>query len=498
MIFCDRLQWQTMRGPMLLFGALIGAKRCWIIDNDGLVFSRLSWMILVVEPLKLLFEIIGSCLVIISAWIITSLLELLIKWQRNIPKRIVDNSLRLLFIRATPASGSQMGGAVSHINGFTYGVLAEGGEMSFLSNDFIAGLDNKRTPVQVIKPSLLFSSHRMVFEIWNNFVFTLHALKHLRQSRPSCLYQRYSRFSWAGVALSYLTGIPLALEYNGSEVWIGRYWDEVTMLWLLRRFERVNLLAADLIFVTSEADHRNLLRAGIESARIIVNPNGVNPEIFKPTGKSVELPNQLSIRKRIIVGFVGTFGPWHGVLTLAAAIIRIGRQADCHFLLIGEGKERAEFERRISVAGLADLVTLVGQVNHHEVPGYLDICDILVSPHVPMEDGSEFFGSPTKLFEYMAMEKAVIASRLGQIADIIEDQISGLLVEPGNADALAEAIIKLSHDQMKRISLGKQARLRVCANYLWQHNAARVLTSCRKLLVQIQPSQLMENTLQSE
>ena len=69
-----------------------------------------------------------------------------------------------------------------------------------------------------------------------------------------------------------------------------------------------------------------------------------------------------------------------------------------------------------------------------------DACDILLSPHVPMSDGSEFFGSPTKLFEYMAMGKAIVASRLGQIADVLDDEETALLIEPGDARKLAEAM----------------------------------------------------------
>src|SRR5260370_1041685 len=77
-------------------------------------------------------------------------------------------------------------------------------------------------------------------------------------------------------------------------------------------------------------------------------------------------------------------------------------------------------------------------------PKWVDACEILLSPHVPLEDGSEFFGSRTKLFEYMAMGKGIVASRLGQIGEVLVDQETGLLTEPGNARELADAILRLS------------------------------------------------------
>ena len=81
-----------------------------------------------------------------------------------------------------------------------------------------------------------------------------------------------------------------------------------------------------------------------------------------------------------------------------------------------------------------------GALPHDKVAEYLDAADILVSPHIPMPDGSRFFGSPTKLFEYMAMGKAIVASRLEQLAEILEHDRTAWLVTPGNTEELAEAI----------------------------------------------------------
>ena len=122
---------------------------------------------------------------------------------------------------------------------------------------------------------------------------------------------------------------------------------------------------------------------------------------------------------------------------------------------------------------MTDRVVFAGRIPHSEVPAYLDACDILLSPHVPMPDGSAFFGSPTKLFEYMAMEKAIAASRLGQIGDVIEDGVSGLLLEPGSVDELVAAIEKLAGDAELRERLGRAARATVLERYTWRASAKR-------------------------
>jgi glycosyltransferase involved in cell wall biosynthesis len=253
------------------------------------------------------------------------------------------------------------------------------------------------------------------------------------------------------------------------------------MLGLLARFERLNLRAAARIFVVSEVERRNLLSAGVEADRIVVNPNGVDVEKFRPgVGGTLERQRLGIDSDETLVGFVGTFGPWHGVLVLARAIALLPEDARIRFLLVGAGSLRDEAEQIICEAGFQERVIFTGVVEHERVPSLLDACDVLASPHVPLEDGSEFFGSPTKLFEYMAMGKPIVASRLGQIAEVLEDERTALLVEPGDAQALAQSILRLARSRELRESLGAAARSAATERHTWAHNAERVLEAYRE------------------
>ena len=110
---------------------------------------------------------------------------------------------------------------------------------------------------------------------------------------------------------------------------------------------------------------------------------------------------------------------------LAQAITQIPTDSALRFLLIGSGALRARVEEILREAGAGDRVLMPGAVAHDRVPTLLDACDILVSPHVPLDAGAEFFGSPTKLFEYMAMGKGIVASRLGQIGEVLQHEENG-------------------------------------------------------------------------
>ena len=478
-VFMDSLGWQRGQNMLRLFGVLTGAKHVALIDSRGGFRSEPRLRVLLNAPTQLVQDAVRSAVAVIRSQrklrslerAITRLIRL-----RNVTEK-TSSPHQIFFLRATPGAGTQAGGAATHINGFINAAVKQGASMRMIANDPIAGLDEQRIPLTII-PLESVGLTRSAFDLHNNLVFTEGVLREVQQTLPDLIYQRYSRFTWAGVEASLMSGRPLFLEYNGSEVWVGKHWDNAGMFSLLERIERLNLNAAARIFVVSEVERRNLLKVGIPDHRIIVNPNGVDVERFHPgvggEGERTELGVQTD---EVLVGFIGTFGPWHGVLELAKAITLTRRESRIRFLLIGDGTLREPAERIISEAGMHDRVIFTGVVKHDRVPALLDACDILVSPHVPLADGSDFFGSPTKLFEYMAMAKGIVASRLGQIGEILAHHKSALLVEPGDVGELAAGIEQLAASRELRQRLGERANKEVVANYTWKHNAERVLSA---------------------
>ncbi|MBI3651960.1 MAG: glycosyltransferase family 4 protein [Acidobacteria bacterium] len=531
-LFTNDIDLQSSRGSMLLFGALTGAHRLVFGDRQGQLIARSRFSVFALEAPRLALELLfGYAVIIPLSWLLTVFFGFALRF-RNSLRRLnaqsqnsnsqplkaktveannhaeISPSPRLpfslspslphsltpslskvsqtaLYIRATLTSAKE-GGLMTHVAGFTGGAQAAGHRLQFVVSGTPtisseqAQVDLKRQSTATlenapyaIKPSARVSATRALFELWNNLVFTAKSLRwlhHDADEKYDFIYQRYSRFNWTGVVLSVFTGLPLALEFNGSEVWVSRSWDPVGQLALLERFERLNQRAADFIFTVSTVERDNLIGAGVAANKIIVNPNGVDTEKFHKGCGGAAIRQQLGIEEKIVVGFLGTFGPWHGAPVLAEAALKV--QSNCHFLFLGDGDERAISEAKFISA--KERATFTGRIAYDKVAAYLDACDILVAPHVAASDGSEFFGSPTKLFEYLAMARPVVASRLGQMTEVIADKENGLLVESGDADSLAQAIDRLANDEVLRHCLGAAARKTVVENYTWQHNAARV------------------------
>jgi glycosyltransferase involved in cell wall biosynthesis len=481
-IATERLPWQRGQNLFMVFGALAGAREVLMIDAYGGLVRKSRANLLAGAPVRLGRETLTGV-----GDVTQSRRELLRLEQEVLRSRETPNSIRaprrIVYLRSTPGPGTQAGGAASHIKGVVEGLESLGVEVQIISNDLIAGLNFPDERFRMIPPQP-GGSTRALFEIHNNLVFTRGAVPLIERADPDFIYQRYARFSWAGVVAAMRIKRPLFLEYNGSEVWVGRHWDRVGSLDLLERYERLNLDAAARIFVVSEVERRNLEARGVRSEKIVVNPNGVDVARFRPGVGGAETRRELGIAEdEVVAGFVGTFGPWHGVEKLAEAIKSMPASLRVRFLLVGSGSLHAEVEKQLESEAKAGRVIFTGAVAHDRVPKLLDACDILVAPHIPLADGSEFFGSPTKIFEYMSMGKGIVASRLGQIGEVLVDEETALLVEPGNVAELGDAIVRLIESETLRTRLGGRARAVAEREHTWTHNAQRVLEAYQDLKV---------------
>jgi glycosyltransferase involved in cell wall biosynthesis len=210
---------------------------------------------------------------------------------------------------------------------------------------------------------------------------------------------------------------------------------------------------------------------GIDPAKIVVMPNGVDLAAFGTAPDATRLRQKLGLTGATVIGFVGWFRPWHGLEMLIDAFHRAGLGGKgAKLLLIGDGPATPALRRQVAALGLEDCVVFAGAVPHDAIPDYLALVDIAAQP------AANAYCCPMKVIEYMAMSKPIVAPRQDNITELLAEDREALTFAPGDVDGMAAALARLVASAEDRARLGAAARQAIDdRGLLWSRNAARVV-----------------------
>ncbi|QEC49140.1 glycosyltransferase [Baekduia soli] len=265
----------------------------------------------------------------------------------------------------------------------------------------------------------------------------------------------------AGLIIHRLTGLPFSFTGHGSDLHVER------------RMLPEKVAEAAFVATVSEynrrliidecggrfADKVHIIRAGVDTSRFDAARGGDRPPQDGPL--------------RIVC--VGTLHEVKGQGHLVEAcrlLTQRGIPVRCRF--IGDGEDREALEARIAEGGLTGSVELLGAATGPEVAAQLRDAHVLVAPSVPTSGGKRE-GIPVVLMEGMSTGLPVVSSRLSGIPELVVDGVAGLLTEPGDAEAIADALARLHADPELRRRLGEQGRRRVEAEFDVERSIDRLL-----------------------
>lgn len=252
----------------------------------------------------------------------------------------------------------------------------------------------------------------------------------------------------------FVLDLPDPIETTGLQ--LRRFWHYLVIKskeFAVRRF----LHQADLILAISELLKDDLVnRKGISESKIVLVPEGVNTELFSPRD-GMKAREEYRFHDSRVVIYEGTLSKYRQLDLLIEAFSKVrGERAGVKLLMVGHGDDEERLRVLAEELRIGDDVVFTGQVPQSEVPDFIATADIGISPVPP----STFyrFSSPTKMFEYMAMEKPVVANReIPEHEEVLEESGGGVLV-PFSSDAFAEAIIRLLDDPRGAAEMGRMGR----------------------------------------
>ena len=302
----------------------------------------------------------------------------------------------------------------------------------------------------------------------------------LERERPDFLYERYALFGWGGVQLSRRFGIPLIMELNAPLVEQQAGYEKFPLTGLAGGIEGEILRGADAIIALTDWLKRWAVGHGVAPEKIRVLPDGVNRRLFAAPTSGAAVRQRYGLEGKKVVGHVGSFHRWHDIAGLLEAFsTSYARAPELRLLLVGDGHERRAVQKKVADRGLAHAVVFTGNVPHDQVPEHLAAMDLSVVPYKQIQD---FFFSPLKLFESMAVGTPTIAAALGQIEEVVAHGETGWLYPAGDNQKLAEGLAHLLGAPELRGRIGRAAREQVLSQYTWEAITAEVVTIARRLI----------------
>jgi glycosyltransferase involved in cell wall biosynthesis len=313
-------------------------------------------------------------------------------------------------------------------------------------------------------PEVLFE----ILEIGYNLFSFLRLFKLLRADKVDVIYERYALWQFGGVLAACVCKVPIVLEVNDSALVerVRPLRNKRIAIW----FERRIFHNADALITISRCFKRKILDYGLREKKIQVMPNAINPDVIDPFKyEEGVIREEYGLGSSLIIGCVGFFVPWHGLMMILDAFAKLSAHNDSlHLLLVGDGPERNVIENKARDLALSNRVTFTGDVHHHRVPAFIKTFDVAVIP-----DANEYC-SPMKMFEYMGMAKPVVAPSYSPIKEILQHRRNALLFEPKDERGLCQALQTLIDDGQLRCRLGENGRQDVLAKHTWRKNALRV------------------------
>jgi glycosyltransferase involved in cell wall biosynthesis len=289
------------------------------------------------------------------------------------------------------------------------------------------------------------------------------------------VWERHDLFSGPGSRLANKLKVPLVISVEALAVWEAKKWGVNRPFWgkwLEENVEAKSLKAADLVCCVSQEVKNKVVAMGVEEKKVIVTPNRVDSTLFHPAIDGAGIADRYNLRNKKVIGWTGSFRGFHALDHVVNAFEIVHKKhPDTVLMLVGDGLEFEKIKGIVHSKNLQDYVIMTGKRDFIEVPSYIVNFDVSV---VSARSAEGFHYSPLKLREYLAVGKAVIAPKAGDLPQIFNEGEDLLFYEAGNYHDLSNQILKILEDKKIRNKLVTNAKQWLREEGAWTHELKKV------------------------
>lgn len=298
-----------------------------------------------------------------------------------------------------------------------------------------------------------------------------------RHFKPDLLYERYNLFLLAGTWLRRRFGIPMLLEVNAPLVHERSRFGGLGLPRLAAWAEGAAWRGADAVLPVTRVLGQHVAARGVPAQRITAIPNGINEAHFALAPTPAQAKRALGWDdSALVLGFTGFVRDWHGVDRVLRWMATPLAPAQARLLMVGDGPARAGLEQLARDLALGDRVRFTGVIDRDQVPAHVAAFDIALQPAVVA------YASPLKLFEYLALGKAIVAPSVPNLEEVLQDGDNAVLFAADQPGALEQALHRLCTDAALRARVAAGARSSIGRQGLtWRNNAQRVVALAQSL-----------------
>jgi glycosyltransferase involved in cell wall biosynthesis len=373
--------------------------------------------------------------------------------------------------RVSTRPEAEDGGPRSHVLGTISGFRQGGWDVnSFIvgdrvPRDWVTPGSYARKQGGIVKKALV-DSIRLAMRVRNN-----RTVQHVIPQNPDFVYERLASMQALGASFQ-RKGVPWVLETNA--VLFKELTLESSTILFYRTARKLELSAYQqcdaLVCVSEKLKEMVLSEVNIPESKIIVLPNGVDTEFFRPIAVA-----QQATADSLSIGMIGTFREWQALDVLLDVAYELRQSGmDIQLTLVGDGPEKQNLMQQAERLGIKEYVSFPGRLPGEQIPEAIAQFDLGYSGYRPTHSG-EMYGSPLKLYEYMAMAKPVAVSRNADSDELITDGETGFAFQAGDKESLKAAITRAMNSKSSLESMGEKARKIIEENHSWQKRVETLL-----------------------